>query len=284
MIISIYQLKDDYSEFYKSSYTSITNTLGHKPTRNMYKKVYTGEVEDGNDIEDIFRILQREMPDDYLGTTFGVSDVIGIDKGGNKLKTNDYYFCNNIGWEKIDWSTERKEERLAENYDDNNLFFCTAEQFDIKHRMRKAEEGNHFFLTIGDAKDGLSQLGYKYIYSISSFDLNRPLYIDGDIVLWDAENFAELFRCKIDDKPYDVWQDGTEIIYPEDIHIENLTLKDKKEIDNFKDIDDVFDFVRRKGFDHIRYKNRYEKEADSIILNHDSHFDWSTLELEYEKI
>ena len=274
MNISIYQLNQENNKFYRESFDEIVNQIGSKPTEQMYRKIYTGKIKDDATLEDIFSILQNQMPDDFIGHTFGVSDVIKIETNGDKLKAGNYYFCDNIGWEKLNWD---KKENLHEAIQSNNLFFSTSDDFKADDGMRKAEEGNHFWLTLKDAQNTLKQLNHNKVYSIYSSDLKKPLIIDEDIILWNGKNLSDLLLCKLDDIPYDIWQDGKDLIYPEQIHIDNLTEKDRNTLKRIDDIDDVFRFIRQKGFDHIRYKNTQENNSDSVILNHDSNFDYSTL-------
>jgi len=158
----------------------------------------------------------------------------------------------------------------------NNLFFSTPSKFDVSKGMMPSEEGNHFWLSVKDAKEGKNSLQHRHVYSIYSSDLKKPLIIDEDIILWSGDNLKELMLCKLNEEPYDIWADGTDIILPDQVHI-NLSERDRHQLNKIKDIDDFFDFIRSKGYDHVKYKNTQELNSDSVILNHDSNYDYSTL-------
>jgi len=277
MIIDIYQLAPDYQDFYKNSFDEFVSKTEKPPQRKMYRKIYSGSVGDNNDIDDLFAILQRAMPDDYTGKTFGVSDIIGIKESGDKLKAGNYYFCDNIGWQKLNWG---KTENLNEEVTQNNLFFSTVVPFDSTDMMRRAEEGNHFWLTLKDAQETLKQLNHNYVYSVYSSDLKKPLLIDEDLILWNGRNIADLLICKINDEPYDIWQDGQDFIYPEQVHINNLSKDDEEKLYRIDDFNDVFHFIKQKGFDHIKYRNTQENNSYSVILNYDSDYDRDSLKEE----
>lgn len=158
----------------------------------------------------------------------------------------------------------------------NNLFFSTPKPFDMSKGMIESEEGNHFWLSPQDAREGKKQLGHRYIYSIYSYDLKKPVIIDEDVILWNGDNLKELMLCKLNEEPYDIWGDNKDFILPDQVHI-NLNERDRNSINKIKTINDVFDFIRSKGYDHIKYKNTQELDSDSVVLNHDSNFDYNTL-------
>lgn len=57
---------------------------------DAYEKVYTLEMPDGSDLEDVFTTLNIDLPADYRARSLSVSDVVGV--GGR------YYYCSNLGW------------------------------------------------------------------------------------------------------------------------------------------------------------------------------------------
>ena len=62
-----------------------------------YRHVYTGTVQSTGNIfqvlDKIFKILNIEHPDDYVGRSLSVSDIVEI---------NDrYFFCDSFGWVEI---------------------------------------------------------------------------------------------------------------------------------------------------------------------------------------
>ncbi|MBQ3416969.1 MAG: DUF3846 domain-containing protein [Ruminococcus sp.] len=64
----------------------------------IYDKLFSGEV-DCNNLEDVYRMFNTDRPKGYTGRSLSVSDVVEITDGESK----GFYFCDNIGFEKIDF-------------------------------------------------------------------------------------------------------------------------------------------------------------------------------------
>jgi len=63
-----------------------------------YKKTYSGDIETKNTaiykiLDDIFRELNLNHPEDYKGHSLSVSDIVEIN--------GKYYYCDAYGWEEI---------------------------------------------------------------------------------------------------------------------------------------------------------------------------------------
>ena len=67
---------------------------------SIYDKIYSGEV-DCNSLEDVYRMFNTDHPEDYTGRSLSVSDVVEITDGECK----GFYFCDNVGFEKIDFNS-----------------------------------------------------------------------------------------------------------------------------------------------------------------------------------
>ena len=65
----------------------------------FYKQVYNDTIDSeyGNNknhvLEELFRIFNCEIPDNYRGRSLSVSDIVFLD--------GSYYYCNSDGWEEI---------------------------------------------------------------------------------------------------------------------------------------------------------------------------------------
>ena len=62
-----------------------------------YREVYSGYIE-GDDVyavlEVLFTIFNVKHPEDFIGHSLSVSDVVKID--------GKYYYCDSIGWEEVE--------------------------------------------------------------------------------------------------------------------------------------------------------------------------------------
>lgn len=81
----------------------------HEVDASIYGKVFEGEV-DADNLEDVYEIFNLDKPDGFHGRSMSVSDVVAVrDPGFGKT---DYYFCDSIGFKKIDFD----ESRAAESF------------------------------------------------------------------------------------------------------------------------------------------------------------------------
>ena len=98
MRLSIYQLKPSFENLYRLSFDEFKAQSKNTPKINQYNKIFTGIVDDNTSLSDLFDILTNDLPDTYKGKDFGISDIIGIETDGDKLKAGNYYYCDNIDW------------------------------------------------------------------------------------------------------------------------------------------------------------------------------------------
>ncbi|WP_214771558.1 YodL domain-containing protein [Exiguobacterium sp. s133] len=64
---------------------------------NNYVVAYEGEIEQEGSkppLEELFYKFNMDYPENFEGRSMSVSDIIFID--------NKYYFCDSIGWEKLE--------------------------------------------------------------------------------------------------------------------------------------------------------------------------------------
>ena len=77
------------------------------PTIRDYVYVYshelhiTGKVNISDILEDIFRTLNIDEPEDYHATCLSVSDVICIKYDSGK---REWWYVDGVGFEKLDWN------------------------------------------------------------------------------------------------------------------------------------------------------------------------------------
>lgn len=70
---------------------------------NNYRTVYSGIVygSDADDmLEQLFVMFNINFPEDYRGRSLSVSDIVKLDGFGT-------YFCDSIGWKRLDGGDER---------------------------------------------------------------------------------------------------------------------------------------------------------------------------------
>ena len=66
----------------------------------IYDKIFSGDV-DCNNLEAVYRMFNTDHPAGYTGRSLSVSDVVEITDGDKK----GFYFCDNIGFQKIDFDS-----------------------------------------------------------------------------------------------------------------------------------------------------------------------------------
>lgn len=116
---SILQLNkncDSYHSKKFSTFNDLKNRLNTIPNLNDYNVIYTSELSDDfnkSDMqlcEDVFNIFNLNHPDDFVGHSLSVSDIVAIN--GNYFYCDDFGFVKletYINYRKIDWETRRYE-------------------------------------------------------------------------------------------------------------------------------------------------------------------------------
>jgi hypothetical protein len=77
----------------------------------IYGKAFEGEVE-ADDLEGIYEIFNLDKPDGFHGRSMSVSDVVAVHDPKNG--TTDYFYCDAIGFRKIDFDESRAAETFKE--------------------------------------------------------------------------------------------------------------------------------------------------------------------------
>lgn len=77
------------------------------PTKEDYNEVFTGEIDDDADLDDIFRMFNIcRKPENYKGRSLSVSDVVMID--------GKYFYCDDYGWEEITLKSKSADKSIAQ--------------------------------------------------------------------------------------------------------------------------------------------------------------------------
>ncbi len=157
---------------------------------------------------------------------------------------------------------------------ENKIYYITTEKklqgsFN-SHEENSGEEGVHFFSTMRDAKNGIPKLRKKnYLYIVRLPNINKLLYIPGDLILWNAPNLSELFL----DKLYGIiYTDSESPIDPSELSID-ITEKDEEELKDIKELESnkesfeqIMKFIKSKGYDGICYNNTLEGSRDLCVI------------------
>jgi len=70
--------------------------------RKIYDVVFENEV-NANDLEDVYTIFNINHPEGYIGRSLSKSDVVEVIEG-NEETLIGFYFCDIIGFKKIDFN------------------------------------------------------------------------------------------------------------------------------------------------------------------------------------
>lgn len=96
---SIYQVSDnaENAHYIKFSGLDLIEKMGLKVTRDLYEKVYEGDIEDFTDADEVLENLyikfQGTKPAGYTGHSLSVSDVVELD--------GKAYYCDSYGFTEI---------------------------------------------------------------------------------------------------------------------------------------------------------------------------------------
>lgn len=71
---------------------------------SIYNKVFEGTVK-ADTLEDVFYIFNQQHPEDYIGRSLSVSDVVQVVED-NPFGSH-FYFCDSIGFQRIDFESSK---------------------------------------------------------------------------------------------------------------------------------------------------------------------------------
>jgi len=156
-------------------------TLGTESlNEDIYDKVFVGDVE-CDDLEDIYRMFNLEQPEGYKGRLLSVSDVVEI------VEADDvepgFYFCDSIGYKKIDFNPDRCIEKQSEK-----ITVVMVEP----GKIARIEEIETDLKSLQVAVGGDIELMYPFEDDvclicneegkITGQHLNRAIYADGEMI------------------------------------------------------------------------------------------------------
>jgi len=95
MKIRIYQVQEDLDKKGKM-FRSLKD--GQVPDSSIYRKVYDGEV-DCTTLEEVYRTFNLNQPENYMGRSMSVSDVI-CTEGSDTVKAG-FYYCNSCDFMEV---------------------------------------------------------------------------------------------------------------------------------------------------------------------------------------
>lgn len=100
MKVKVYQINEDldFRENKFQSYDAFLNSAGHVDP-SIYKTVFNGDVE-GNDLEDVFNVLNTDLPPAFQGHSLSVSDVVEVCDDTSKVNKG-FWFCDTIGFRSL---------------------------------------------------------------------------------------------------------------------------------------------------------------------------------------
>ena len=105
MNITIYQInmKRDTNRIAFESFERLKMYQGSTDIDSaIYDRVFEGNVE-CTDLEEVFKMFNLNHPKDYMGRSMSVSDVVGVI---NEDGSGEFFFCDSIGFRKVDFQPE----------------------------------------------------------------------------------------------------------------------------------------------------------------------------------
>ncbi len=107
MNVTIYQIdhKRDVNNAMFMSFEKLEHFLGStKIDSSIYDKIYESEMDEVS-LEIIYTKFNIERPSDFKGHSLSVSDVVQVT--GSKKIADGFYFCDSIGFKKIDFDNTK---------------------------------------------------------------------------------------------------------------------------------------------------------------------------------
>lgn len=109
MKIAIYQINSD-RDSERIAFVGLNSLERRRGSKDIcpeiYDKVYEAEV-DGTSLEDVYEKFNIDKPDDYKARSLSVSDVVEVIESDSVEP--GFYFCDSIGFEKIDFDPDKAE-------------------------------------------------------------------------------------------------------------------------------------------------------------------------------
>ena len=104
MLIKVYQINPEVSEDARFAVFSGTERLPNgTPNPAHYQRVFVGDLPECKNLEDVFERFNTGRIPTLQGHSLSVSDVVEILESDENGNVKGFYFCNTIGWKKIDF-------------------------------------------------------------------------------------------------------------------------------------------------------------------------------------
>ncbi len=95
-IFAIYQLKDEFLHDFGFMDKEYMDSHGYKIEKKNYELIYMNTL-DNKTLDDIYTMLNISRPDNYVGHSLSISDIIVVNRGGN---INSFY-VDTFGFAKL---------------------------------------------------------------------------------------------------------------------------------------------------------------------------------------
>lgn len=126
MRIKIYQI-DSEKDLQHRKFQSLND---EKVDPSIYKNVFYGDVE-AESLEDVFQILNTEIPGTYQGHSLSVSDIVEVCSDNKNLSFDKgCYYCNSFGFKSINFDSSKCAEM-----DGMNVVYITPHNTPIETKI-----------------------------------------------------------------------------------------------------------------------------------------------------
>ena len=116
MYIKLYQINPqrDVQRVRFASYRLLQEIQGVNPIDSrIYDLAWEGEL-DAADLEDVFMILNNDVPEDFTARSLSISDVVEVLEGVIDMSSvGCFYYCDSAGWEPVPFDHENAGIRKA---------------------------------------------------------------------------------------------------------------------------------------------------------------------------
>ncbi len=138
--ITVYQInmqRDSFNVCFISS--KHLEHLQGKPEidSGIYDRVYTGSLK-CKSLEDIYKVLNADHPEDYRARSLSVSDVIHIEH--SEFIQAGYYFCDSFGFTSVEFDPSRTQDGIRYNLMDEKANPVQKCELTLTEKMEQAQK------------------------------------------------------------------------------------------------------------------------------------------------
>ena len=193
---TIYQISDDAEDRRDIIFENLENLRdrGLSVDPANYKEVYTGELEEGTTLDNLYEKFNIDHPADFTGHSMSVSDVIVLHQNGE----DKAYFVDSFGFSEVPEFLREQEQEISPELEEAKqliLDFCMEEYgHDCDFRDLSNVEIAYTDLEDENVPDG-GEHAIQASIDLEHYSVN--LTIDGKLV---AQNSYESLRDLIDNE------------------------------------------------------------------------------------